>query len=262
MHKDINLRTTFDERAQLYHEIRPHYPDAIFEALIKETNLQKDAKLLEIGPGTGQATEPLAKLDYDIVAVELGANMAKAASKALEKYKNVRVILSAFEDADLPSESFDLIYAATAFHWVKPEVGFAKSHKLLKSRGYLALIDTKHVSDEAGDKIVEAYQPLYHKYQPSEGNKKFRLPKITEIKPQEIDQNLFRQTFFGVFPMDVQYTADEYVRLLSTYSSVSAINPESRPKFLEGIRDIINNDFGGKVKRYFGMSLTIAKKKN
>ena len=151
--KDINLRTTFNNEAELYHAVRPRYPEDLFDALVRTAQLRDGAKLLEIGPGTGQATEPLTKRGYEITAVELGTGLAEVARKALEKYKNVEIITGAFEEVELPPESFDLVYAATAFHWVKPEVKFSKSHKLLKAGGHLVIIGTHHVSDEAGDEF-------------------------------------------------------------------------------------------------------------
>lgn len=130
MKKDINLRATFNNEAELYYAVRPRYPEKLFDALVENAELQEGAKLLEIGPGTGQATEPLAKRRYDITAIELGTDLAEVARKTLGKYKNVDIITGAFEDVELLPQSFDLVYAATAFHWIKPEVKFIKPRKV------------------------------------------------------------------------------------------------------------------------------------
>lgn len=154
MTENITLRTAFDGAAKLYDKIRPVYPRALFDALVKKANLQTDAKLLEIGPGTGQATLPLANRGYEITAVELGKELAEVARVNLHDYPKVQIITGAFEDTALPPGTFDLIYAATAFHWITPEERYKKPYELLKPGGYLAIIHTNHVSDEAGDNFL------------------------------------------------------------------------------------------------------------
>ncbi|PIS39024.1 MAG: SAM-dependent methyltransferase [Candidatus Nealsonbacteria bacterium CG08_land_8_20_14_0_20_43_11] len=263
MNKDINLRTAFNSEAELYHAIRPCYPQVLFDTLVKTTHLQDKARLLEIGLGTGQATMPFAERGYIITAIELGLDLAGVARDVLKKYKNVEIITGAFEDVELPSESFDLIYAATAFHWIKPEVRFTKSHKLLKPIGHLAIIHTNHVSDKAGDRFFNASQPIYDKYTPkNKDDEKFRLPHTADLKPSEVDENFFEPLFFKAFPMVIRYTADEYVKLLSTYSPTISMAPEMRIKFLQGISDLINQQFGGSIMKHYSMTLSIAKKKS
>ncbi|MCB9460627.1 MAG: class I SAM-dependent methyltransferase [Anaerolineaceae bacterium] len=144
MSTNIDLRTTFNQDADGYHAGRPRYPDRLFDDLVQKTHLQDSARLLEIGPGTGQATQAIAQRGYQIVAVELGANLAKYAQKVLGDYPNVQVLNTSFEAVDLAPNTFDLVYSATAFHWIEPDVQFQKPHKLLKSGG--ALGDHSHAS--------------------------------------------------------------------------------------------------------------------
>jgi SAM-dependent methyltransferase len=187
----------------------------------------------------------LAKRGYDITAIELGANLALVARRELSKYAKVHVITCDYENTDLTAESFDLIYAATSFHWIRPEVRFAKSHALLKPGGYLAIIKTNHVSDEQGDNFFFESQPIYTKYEPSGSHgENFRLPLTSELKAEEIDTKLFNLVYFSSFPLSVLYSAKEYVELLATFSSTISMEPQERGEFLEGIRDIIDGRFG------------------
>lgn len=262
MNKDINLRTVFNSEAQLYHAIRPRYPETLFDALIKVTNLKDTAYLLEIGPGTGQATEAFAKRGYRITAVELGAELAKVAREELKNYKNVEVLTGAFEDVELAHNTFDLVFAATAFHWVKPEVRFTKPHKLLKQNGHLAIIRTNHVSDEAGDEFYFAAQPIYEKYKLADKDYSFRLPRTAKLKAEDLDENLFDLTFFHAFPLIVPYSAEEYSQLIGTFSPTLSMKQDIRAEFLKNISELIKKQFGGRLLKRYAMTLTIAKKKN
>jgi len=52
----IQLRETFDTVAALYDRARPRYPSALFDDLADLAGIGSGARVLEIGPGTGQAT--------------------------------------------------------------------------------------------------------------------------------------------------------------------------------------------------------------
>lgn len=262
----ISLRTTFNADVERYHTMRPHYPAQLFEKLITDTKLATDADLLEIGPGTGQATLPFAERGYHLTAVELGDELAAKAREALANYPNVNVIVGAFEDVNLPAAQYDLIYSATAIHWIKPEYKFTKPHKLLKPSGHLAIIHTEHVSDEQGDDFFFASQPIYQKYhtkdKPINKQGDFTLPHLQDLQPPEkVDAALFSLESFTVFAMTLSYTSQAYIDLLATYSPHLALSEDQRAGFLREIKELIDKDYDGKMTKHYGMTLTIARKR-
>jgi SAM-dependent methyltransferase len=260
MDDNNTLKRTFDEVARLYNEIRPRYPDALFEKLIEGAGLQPRSTLLEIGPGTGQATRPLAKKGFEITAIELGAGLADVARYELKDHKNVHIITGAFEEIILPERSFDLVYAATSFHWIEPSVRFVKIHDLLKDGGHLAIIHTHHISDEKGDVFFNASQTIYDKYEFTDKDKKPEFPRHKDLKPTEIDESLFQLKHFQSFPVVITYSAKQFVKLLNTYSNHLAASQQVQQAFYGEIEALINDRFQGSVDKHFSMSLTIAEK--
>jgi len=264
MDNNLALKTTFNTAAERYHARRPNYPPELFDKLVAETHLPEHAELLEIGPGTGQATKPFAERGYNITAIELGDALAAKAREVLADYSNVDVITGAFEDVELPSEHYDLVYSATAIHWIKPGLKFAKPHQLLKPGGYLAIIHTEHVSDELVDKFFHATWPIYRKYEQTDTPTQipgFELPKLKELQPPEkIDETLFSLQSFAVFPMALSYSSQEYIELLATYSPHLSLPPEKRAAFLGEIKALIDKEFGGRMDKHYGMTLTVARK--
>ena len=264
--KDDALKATFNEDAERYHKYRPHYPQVLFDALVRTTGINATSQLLEIGPGTGQATEVMAKYGCRITAVELGAHLAAKARSVLSGYPNVEVLTGAYEDAPLPAATYDLIYSATAFHWIRPEVRFTKTAQLLKPGGYMAIMYSEHVSDGKGDAFFFASEPIYKKYMwgdaATSAHDSFRLPSIGQLQPRPpIDTSLFSLETFTAFPVTITYSAHDYAQLLNTYSPTIALPADRRKKFLAAIEDVINNDFGGSTERHFAMTLAIAKKR-
>jgi ubiquinone/menaquinone biosynthesis C-methylase UbiE len=260
MNANNTLKRTFDEVALLYNEARPRYPDELFVKLIETTGLQPDSKLLEIGPGTGQATTPLAKKGFEITAVELGAGLAAIARHELQDYKNVQIIVGAFEEIALQERSFDLVFAATSFHWIDPSIRFVKIHDLLKRSGHLAIIHTHHISDEKGDAFFNASQPIYDKYDFTDKHKKPEFLPHKDLKPTEIDESLFRLKYFQSFPVIITYSAKKFVQLLNTYSNHLVASEQVQQAFYGEMEALINERFQGAIDKHFSMSLTIAEK--
>jgi SAM-dependent methyltransferase len=59
---------TFDQIAELYDRARPYYREEMFDDLFQLAGLEPaSTRILEIGCGTGRATEPLARRGADIV---------------------------------------------------------------------------------------------------------------------------------------------------------------------------------------------------
>src|SRR5262249_17231112 len=76
----------------------------------------------------------------------IGASMITAARQHLSG-SPVWLQVVSFEELDVPDASLDLIISATAFHWLDPDVKFAKAARLLKAGGWLALLNTEEQCD-------------------------------------------------------------------------------------------------------------------
>ena len=93
----LQLRTSFDGDALLYDEVRPGYPEALFDDVVSLSGIPIGGRILEIGCGTGQATVPLSRRGYPILCVELGENLAAVARRNLAAYPLVEVQTGDFE---------------------------------------------------------------------------------------------------------------------------------------------------------------------
>jgi SAM-dependent methyltransferase len=126
------LAQTFDTASELYQRARPGYPDELFEDLVDVTGLAPRDRLLEVGCATGKATLPLARRGFRITCIEPGAALGAAARRNLAGF-DVDVIEGRFEDwSPRLGESFDLVFAATAWHWVDPAVRYRKAWEALR----------------------------------------------------------------------------------------------------------------------------------
>ncbi|MFC6714973.1 class I SAM-dependent methyltransferase [Branchiibius cervicis] len=139
------LRRSFDSVADLYEDARPTYPDALYEALIAATELTASSRVMEIGCAMGKATLPLARRGCRTTCVEPGPALAAAARHNLRAFPDITVRQARFED--LPPdqfEPFDLVFAATAWHWIDPSQRYRQAWQLLRPGGYLAFWSATH----------------------------------------------------------------------------------------------------------------------
>lgn len=210
------------------------------------------ARVLEIGPGTGQATVPLAQRGYEVVAVEIGAELTAVARRNLGAYPAVVVFNSSFESWQLPERPFDLVIAATAFHWVDPRVRVSKAADALRAGGSLALVDTHHVAGGTEEFFVEV-QDCYEWWNPSTPPT-LRLPRSEDVPREsgEIDASgRFGAVEFRRYEFDVTYSTAEYLEVLLTYSGHLALPDRQRSSLLECIAGVMESKYGGSiVKRY------------
>lgn len=250
----------FDSEALRYERARPRYPEVLFERLMLESGVSAGMRALEIGPGTGQATEPLARRGLRICAVELGPHLAAETRCRLAPFPAVEVIAGKFEEMPLPVASFDLVYAATALHWISEPLRFAKPHQLLKPGGHLGLIHTEPVSDGEGDRFVRASQPIYKRFSDEPDAPDYVPPTLDKIVPTTLNPTLFIPICFEVFPVQIEYSSARYVDLLRTFSATIAMPLDQREKFLAAIADLIDREFHRTITRHVAFTLLVARK--
>jgi SAM-dependent methyltransferase len=115
-----DLWQTYNRSAATYRSVRPDYPIEVFDAIESYAELPTEPRVLEIGVGTGQATRQLAQRGWDLVGLEPGADLAALARRDVAGFPHVEIQTCSFEAAVIPDHSFDLIAAATAWHWIDP----------------------------------------------------------------------------------------------------------------------------------------------
>lgn len=254
------LRTTFNQDAALYHQARPGYPAAMFDDVVALSGIPEGGRVLEIGPGTGQVTLPLARRGYSILAIELGAHMAAMARQNLAEYLRVDIQVDAFEGADIPPAAFDLVISATAFHWIDPAVRYHKVAAALKPGGALALCWNKHVQSPASRGFFEATKPIYNQAFPEDAWED--LQEAHELLPTErldLEQSgLFGPVAVREYMWEQEYTARSYVDVLNTYSNHRDLPEDARQRLFDGVADLINTGYGGRITKGYMTLLLVA----
>jgi SAM-dependent methyltransferase len=246
-------RVVFDGDALLYDRVRPGYPPAMFDDIAALAGLPAGGRVLEVGPGTGQITLPLARRGYRIDAIELGANMAAVARARLAGYPLVTIHVGAFEALPVAEAAYDLLISGTAFHWVDPEVRFQRAAAALRPGGTLALCWNKHVQSPASRGFFEAAQSAYRSVLPPSDEPWEGLPDADTLPEPERDEiaasGLFGPVAVRKYRWDQDYTAAEYIDLLNTYSDHRSLPPPQRQRLFGGLAELIDREYGGRITK-------------
>ena len=258
------LRTTFEQVPELYDRARPTYPGEIFDDLVALAEFPKAARVVEIGCGTGKATIPLAERGYRITCVELGQQLAAVARRNLSRFPTVEVINANFETWQPPHADFDAVVAFTAFHWIDPTLRYEKAASVLRERGMLGVVATRHVLPADGDDFFLEVQRDYEAVVPDDPKTQAGAPRPPEAiadLSDEIDASgLFRNVGARRYQWDVIYTAHEYIGVLGTYSGHRALDDARRERLFERIRRRIESRPDGKVRKTYLAMLNIAER--
>jgi SAM-dependent methyltransferase len=254
------LRTTFEQVAEPYDRARPCYPAPLFDELAALVPLAGGARILEIGPGTGQATLALAERGFRITSVELGAQLAAVARCKLSAFPDVAVINADFETWQAPRADFDAVVSFTAFHWIDPAVKFEKSASLIRDGGALAVVETEHVMPPDGDAIFAEMQEDYGAVLPDVKAEGPRHPDAIGDLCTEIEASgFFRDALSRQHLWDVIYTADEYIAVLDTYSPHRALDDTTRKRLHDRIRSRIEARPEATVRKSYLATLNVAR---
>lgn len=80
----------FDKAADYYDKFRPGYPKEIIEIMVDKTKLNDYSNTLEIGAGSGKATEYLKDYGFTIRCIEPGENLVKIGQIKYKEYSNIK----------------------------------------------------------------------------------------------------------------------------------------------------------------------------
>jgi SAM-dependent methyltransferase len=260
-HQREPLRRTFDSAADRYDEARPDYPEELFDDLLRLAGLEPGARLLEIGCATGKATRPLLRRGFSIVCVELGAQLADKAQRNLEGLP-VEIHVEPFETWQGPAGGFDLVFAATAWHWVDPELRYRKSHELLRRGGHLAFWSAVHAFPAGFDPFFTEIQQVYDEIGESyEGEWPPAPPEKTPDFSAEIEASgLFGAVQVRRYVWERAYTTDEYIALLETFSGHISMDSVKREHLYDEIRRRIDSRADRRVRRHWYAILHVARR--
>ncbi len=258
----IQRAHTFDEIAELYDLGRREPPSWLYGAVLSATLLDPArARILEIGCGTGKSTLPLARRGCEVVAVEMGASLARIARQNLATFPRVTIVNTRFEDWS-GLDTFDLVIAITAWHWLDPSVRYQRAAAALKPGSFLAFTQTEHV-------FPSGYDPFFKQIQDSyEAIGVGRLPwpppppeSIPDLRAEIEQSGLFDDVRVVRRIWTEEFNADEHIALMATASDHRLMQKAQRDQLFADMKRLIAARPGGRIVKHNLTLLHLARKR-
>lgn len=258
------LGWTFDTVASAYARLRPGYDKPLYQAVFDYSPIDASSRVVEVGIGGGQATEPVLKTGCRLTAVEPGAHFSAICGSKFQDYPNFAVITGKFEDTAFEEGAYDLIYSASAFHWVPEEIGYPKVYAMLKSGGAFARFANHPCRDKGNPALAGAIDAAYKRYYDPYHHKSQEQPqeygeRQARARAMIAEKYGFTDIRYALFHRTRDLTAQEYVALLGTYSDHIALQEPARARLFDEIEGAINR-YGGVITLYDTIDLQLARK--
>ncbi|GGS82270.1 class I SAM-dependent methyltransferase [Nonomuraea spiralis] len=229
----------FGEVADEYDRVRPGYP----AELLTDVLAYAGGPALEVGAGTGKATELFATAGIDVVATEPDPAMAAVLARRVADRPNVTVTVSTFEEY-VPPRPFGLLYCAQAWHWVDKDVRWQRAAAALAPGGGLALFWNGDWPADAGvtAALLAAHEELTPHLRPNLGP--ISRPIGEEAGALEWAAEMGLPPEFGdvgtrLYQWERTVSGADYVALLSTQSAYRILAEDVRERLFARLGDVL-----------------------
>ncbi|MGI5896871.1 MAG: class I SAM-dependent methyltransferase [Oscillospiraceae bacterium] len=250
----MDFRKIFDTIPEQFDKYRPRYCAELFTDLIAYAKIGPEKTVLELGPGTGQATDPILNTGCNYNAVELGEHLYEVMKRKYGHYSNFNIVNDDFITHDFNDQKFDMIYSAATIQWIPEEVAFSKTFNLLKPGGTLAMMLTKADYKTPNEDLYRKIQQVYSEYFKPETEYKYDAFNYSNI----VDYgyvNFEQREYYG----KREFTADEYAAFSGTHCDHIVIPEPYKSKFFNGLKEAVLNA-GNKIVFHDTFILFLAKK--
>jgi SAM-dependent methyltransferase len=239
-------RDSFDRNAGLYTEGRPPYPERVYAFMEEIGAIRAEFRILEIGPGTGQATEELLRLGARVDAIELGTHLASALRERIPD-DALRIVTGDAHTVPLPDRTYDAAVAATSLHWLDTGRLLPRIAGALKPAGWLVAWWNVFGDPEVITPFRERVDAVFRTHLPSEWRDPREIPRALRVdeRIQELTQDdLFGDARHEIIRWTHRMDAAGVRALFSTFPGIANLDDTSRATMLDALSAAVEAEGG------------------
>jgi SAM-dependent methyltransferase len=218
------LPFAFGNLAETYDRVRPRYFAPLVDRAQEALELTAQARVLDLGAGTGRLTRELARRFATVIAIEPDEEMRGLIDVAT-------VLAGSAESIPLENASIDGVFVGEAFHWFDATRAIAEIARVLVPRGGLAIVSTHWWETEPPlpDEVMEILREPYQRFAAQR-----RAPWDDAFADAPFEP-LQREKFDEALVVDTERLLTMY----STTSSLAALPQEEREALFDRVRPLL-----------------------
>ena len=254
-------KTWYSSAVRAYDQTRPSYPQEIISRVLELAQISTSGRILEIGCGPGKATVAFAQMGFSLLCLEPNQDFCVLARQNCQQYPNVEILNTSFEEWSEEVEAFDAILAATAIHWISPEIAYPKAANALKENGSLILL--WNVIPEPSPSRYNSAREIYQTYAPSitaYEDQESQRARLQGIEKMVINSGKFVDLVSGWMECQAVYSIHDYLALLSTLSPYLKLEKHSRELLFRNLREIMEQEVEDRINMSYLSAFQVARK--
>ena len=235
---------SFDAWALDYDRYRPTYPQSLFDHIAARLQLPADARVADLGAGTGKAARQMARRGWHVVAVEPGEGMLDVLrARAEQEGLAIDARLASAEETGLPGASVDLVTAGQAFHWFDKTLAVPEMARIVKPGRGVAVFWNARADDRSP--FLAAYTELLASYIPAEHVDRREPGRVYTARDDLSGGGLFEVDDKVEIDHSLEMSAERFIGYAFTASYTRLlIDEESQQRLRTDLAALIQAHFG------------------
>lgn len=232
-------RLAFDAVADAYDAARPTFQTEVVQAIASIAGLDSNSRVLEIGAGSGQLTQPLVAAGLTVTAMEPGERLRARLVDHFPSDASIEIVGGYFADYELGGERFDAIFAANSFHWLDPTTVYTQSTELLGPSGHLCLLWNFPMARR--DVQIHLNESAFSGHPDQVRDPDGFLPAVEESlldgRAELEASGAFDNPWWQMRTEELQLTPSQFSQLMISYASTAALSAQSHRALEQAIAD-------------------------
>jgi len=243
MGSSAKFTADFGKTAEDYARHRAGYPDWLFERLMRRGLVRPGMRALDLATGTGYLARGLAQRGLAVTGLDISSAMMDAA-KALDAAQGISIdyVVGKAEETALPAAAFDLVTAATCWHWFDAAKTGAEVLRLLKPGGWLGICSQDWLP--MADNVVARTEAIVRHHNP-----KWPWDGLDGLKPgfvRALRAAGFRSIESFSVDIDIPYSHEGWRgRMRASAGIAASLAPDQVQAFDAELAAMLAQDFPG-----------------
>jgi SAM-dependent methyltransferase len=205
--------------AERYARGRPYFHPLVVERIPASCRLDKCARALDVGCGTGQSALALTEIAERVIGADIAADMLAQAVL----HPRVSYVRATAERLPFIAGAFDLATVGLAFHWFDRARFLCEAGRVLAPEGWLVIY-----TDGFSGRMAE--NPAYEKWNLERYVARYPTPPRRNQPIDNVEAEVAGLRLIGQdrFAHEVQFSPEELVSYLITQTNVIAAVEQGR----------------------------------